>query len=77
MNKAILIAAIIIAFLIGRAFGIGNQVGRYGDYGDPKNCRALIAENIDGYKSGEFTPEDALASIDRNCGRFGLIWHIR
>lgn len=51
-----------------------NAEPRYGSYGLPKNCRALIQANLDGYESGQFTAKEALASIDRNCGSDGLIW---
>lgn len=47
---------------------------RYGDSGLPKNCRAIIKGNIDGYNSGEFSAAAALDSIDRNCGEFGYSW---
>jgi hypothetical protein len=67
----------IVFFFVGRWFGVGNQKAAYGDSGFPKNCRALIAENIDGVRVGEFTPVDALSSIERNCGRYGLIWNER
>lgn len=42
--------------------------------GLPKNCRAIIKENIDGYHNGRYTADDALDSINRNCGEFGYSW---
>ena len=42
--------------------------------GLPVNCRAIIKENIDGYNLGKFSAEDALSSINRNCGEFGYSW---
>ena len=47
---------------------------KYGSTGLPKNCRAIIKANIDSYKEGEYSAEDALDSIDRNCGEFGYSW---
>ena len=82
-NITAIIVIIIITFFIGRYFGtssqelVGNQKLRYGDTGLPKNCRALIAENIRGHNLGTYTAEGALYSIDRNCGAFGYIWDIR
>lgn len=51
-----------------------NAEPTYGETGLPKNCRAIIAANIAGWKSGAYTPEEALGSIDRNCGENGYSW---
>lgn len=52
-----------------------NQFPTYGEEtGLPKNCRAIIAANINSVNAGEFTAEEALLSIDRNCGEFGYSW---
>lgn len=68
----IIVAFSILAFLTGCRDG--NSSLEYGESGFPKNCRALIKANIDGWHSGEFKAEDALSSIDRNCGEFGITW---
>jgi hypothetical protein len=72
---------LVIIFLIGIAIGylISSNINpdskvEYGETGFPKNCRAIIKENIDGYKSGEYSAEDIIDSIDRNCGEFGYSW---
>lgn len=46
----------------------------YGKTGLPKNCRAIIKANIDSYRRGDFPAEEALESINRNCGEFGYSW---
>lgn len=46
----------------------------YAESGLPVNCRALIADNIRGWRAGTFTPTEALESIDRNCGAVGYNW---
>jgi hypothetical protein len=46
----------------------GNETGL------PKNCRAIIVENIDAWRNGIYSAEDTLGSIDRNCGRVGHSW---
>lgn len=74
---ALVIIAAVISYLAGYHFGIGNQVVSYGETGFPKNCRALITENISGFSSGTYSAEEALYSIDRNCGPNGLIWNER
>jgi hypothetical protein len=67
----------LMAYFLGYHLGIGNQVPKYGDSGLPKNCRALIADNSKGFEYRSYTAEEALYSIDRNCGPNGLIWKER
>lgn len=69
MKKFILILLILIISSCDN-----NQKLIYGDTGLPKNCRAIIKSNIDGWKSGEYTAEEVLDSINRNCGEFGYSW---
>lgn len=76
-SHLLFIAVALLAYYLGYRSGIGNQVARYGDTGLPKNCRALIATNISGFKYNQYTAEEALYSIDRNCGPAGLIWNER
>lgn len=51
-----------------------NSKPTYADSGLPVNCRALIAENIKGWRQGNYTAQEALNSIDRNCGAEGYNW---
>ncbi len=74
---------IVLAFIIGAFVGAKyfyddpNSKLVYGDTGYPKNCRAIITENMRGYKDRTFSAEQALDSIDRNCGEFGYSWYTR
>lgn len=79
INKKFILVAIfiIIAFLLGYKFGIGNQKPKYGSSGYPKNCRALITDNLRGFENHSYTAEEALYSIERNCGPSGYIWNER
>lgn len=51
-----------------------NAKLEYGDTGAPKNCRAIIKENLDGYYLHVYSAEEALDSIGRNCGEYGYSW---
>lgn len=64
-------------FFLGYSGGKGNQKAVYGDSGLPKNCRALISENLYNYANEESTADEALYSIARNCGPNGYIWNER
>ncbi len=76
-NILLVIALITISYIIGYNSGIGNQSLKYGETGLPKNCRALIAANLEGYKYGTYAADEALYSIERNCGPYGIIWDER
>lgn len=51
-----------------------NSKPTYGDTGLPKNCRAIVQANIDGYRSGQYTAGEAMGSLERNCGANGYSW---
>ncbi len=75
---SIIVVIIAAAFYsLGYDNGIGNQEMRYGASGFPKNCRALIAVNVNGVFDEKYSAEEALHSIDRNCGANGYIWNER
>lgn len=78
MKKNLAIAVVVlVGVLIGYLLFQGNNPNaklEYGDTGAPKNCRAIIKVNIDSYKAGEYSAEDVLSSIDRNCGEDGYSW---
>jgi len=46
----------------------------YGDTGLPKNCRAIIQQNIDAYRAREYTADAIMAALERNCGINGHSW---
>lgn len=51
-----------------------NAKATYGDTGLPKNCRAIIQANIDGYRTKQYTADEVMFSIERNCGANGYSW---
>lgn len=70
----ILILVTIATFFIGWLTGDPNRSLKYGDTGFPKNCRAIVYENYKGYQSKKYTSDEAMESINRNCGQFGTSW---
>ncbi len=42
--------------------------------GMPKNCRAIVQQNIDAYRAKQFTADEIMASLERNCGTYGSSW---
>jgi hypothetical protein len=77
IKLVLIIIIVVVSYNIGFSNGIGNQELTYGPTGFPKNCRALISANIEPLEYGEYTEEEALYSIERNCGRYGYIWSER
>ncbi len=69
-----LIIAMIGMFFIGKSLGDPNRKMTFGPQGDPKNCRAIIYKNYEGYVMEQYKAEEALSSIYRNCGDNGYSW---
>lgn len=75
--KLALIAVLAMAAPLAGCSKIGdpNAEATYGEStGLPKNCRAIIQANIDSWRAKEFTAEEAMNSMERNCGRYGHSW---
>lgn len=71
-----LILGILIGIFLSPSSEDPNSKLIYGDSGLPKNCRAIIATNIAAYQDSEYSAEDILESIDRNCGKNGYSWDV-
>ena len=54
-----------------------NAKAIYGETGLPRNCRAIVAHNIEGLRSGKYTAEGIADSLDRNCGSDGYSWGLQ
>ena len=73
----VMVILIILAYILGTKNGDPNKSLVYGDTGLPRNCRAIITGNINGWKYNEYTAEEALDSIERNCGAQGYSWGLK
>lgn len=51
-----------------------NGEPKYGASGLPSNCRAYIQLSIDEYKAGNYSAEDTMDALERNCGLYGQLW---
>lgn len=38
-----------------------------------KNCRAIAQRNIDAYRTKQFTSNEIMVSLERNCGTYGSL----
>lgn len=55
-----------------------NSKPVYGkESGLPVNCRAYVQVAIDGYRSKQYTADQAMAGLERNCGVYGSSWGTR
>ena len=59
--------------------GCCEQKNTHPTYGEstglPKNCRAIVQTNIDAYRSKQYTADEVMASLERNCGANGYAWN--
>lgn len=71
----ILVTVAAALLLVGCCEG-KNQRAEYGETtGLPKNCRAIVQANIDGYRAGTYTADEIISSLERNCGAHGYAWN--
>ena len=55
-----------------------NSKPIYGkESGLPSNCRAYVQAAIDGYRSKQYTADQTMAGLERNCGVNGSSWGTR
>lgn len=75
-SVATLLIGCAIAFYIGRITAPDdNEKPVYGkESGLSVNCRAYVQAVINGFESGEYSPEDSFIGLERNCGINGLAW---
>ena len=51
-----------------------NAKPAYGESGLPSNCRAYIQYAIDSYRQGQYSADDTMTAMERNCGINGWLW---
>lgn len=64
---------LIAGLIVGLAGCDGNAKPEFVD-GAPSNCRAYVQVAVDGYRAGQYTADDAIAGLERNCGASGQLW---
>ncbi|WP_083518514.1 hypothetical protein [Dechloromonas denitrificans] len=42
--------------------------------GLPSNCRAYVQAAVDAYRNKEYSADETMAAIERNCGVNGNLW---
>lgn len=74
-STRIVFLVLLVGLLAGCKLGDPNARAEYGESsGLPKNCRAIVQANVDGYRSGKYTADEVVSSLERNCGANGHSW---
>jgi hypothetical protein len=76
MHKLLILSFTMLLCSCGSRVDV-NSKPLYGETGLPKNCRAIIATNIKAWREKQYSSEDVLESIDRNCGERGYSWDVK
>lgn len=66
------LAALVVSLLWPREDR--NAHPRYGNLGLPANCHAYVDQAIASYRRQQFTIDETLAGLERNCGAGGSLW---
>lgn len=67
--------ALAMTVMLAGCSGDDNDKPVYGDgTGMPLNCRAYVQVAVDGYRAKQYTAEETMAGLERNCGSNGGIW---
>jgi len=72
--KKTVVFALVCAMVGGCSRGDDNDKPEYGPTGFASNCRAYIQEAVNGYRSRQYTADEAMNGIERNCGAAGQSW---
>lgn len=51
-----------------------NAEPKYGKTGLPVNCRAYVQVVVDSYRARQYSADDSMAGLERNCGLHGISW---
>lgn len=52
-----------------------NSKPTYGEStGLPSNCRAYVQVAVDAYRNKEYSADETMAGLERNCGVNGHLW---
>ena len=64
-----------LAVLLTGCGGDDNDKPVYVDgTGMPVNCRAYVQVAVEGYRAKQYTAEETMVGLERNCGSNGGIW---
>jgi hypothetical protein len=75
MKLKLLLILTLHSFLAGCGQADDNDAPVYGkETGKPVNCRAYVQAAIDGYRAKQYSANDAMAGLERNCGANGWSW---
>ena len=51
-----------------------NETAVYGDTGLAVNCRAYVQVSVDSWRNDEYSTQEVMDALERNCGENGWLW---
>ena len=74
-KRMVFLALVLPSFLIACDSSVDNSKPIYGkESGRPANCRAYVQVAVDAYRRKEYSAEETMAGLERNCGAMGSLW---
>jgi hypothetical protein len=67
-----LLISILLASCSQNSSNAKTEFGK--ESGLPSNCRAYVQSSIDGYRAHNYSAEETMAGLERNCGENGTLW---
>lgn len=68
------IAYVVAIVLLAGCGEDDNARPEYGKTGLPVNCRAYVQVAVNAYRAQQYTAEETMAGLERNCGAYGSSW---
>lgn len=74
MYKTISVIGLSVTILCLTACDLNSKPAYGESTGLPSNCRAYVQVAVNAYRNKEYTTDETMAGLERNCGANGHLW---